>query len=390
MHNNAGLPVITPEEVGLSSARLDRIDPVMQGYVDQGRLAGLSTMVARRGKIAHFKCFGMMDREAEKPMKPDTIFRIYSMTKPITSVAIMMLYEEGLFQLDAPVSKLIPEFEDLEVSVNETESGPELADLECPITIRHLLTHTSGLIHRPKDHSSTLRDMIQKLAELPLTYQPGSVWKYGISTDVLGYLVEVMSGQSFDVFLKEQIFQPLEMVDTGFYVPEDKLDRFAAMYRSVAGGSIEVIDNSNAAGYMEPPTFFSGAGGLVSTMPDYMRFAQMLLNKGELDGARLLGRRTVEFMTMNHLSTELYLSEGLHPFKAEASGFGLGFGVVMDSIKAGSLVSEGSFSWAGAAGTVFWVDPEEEIIGLIMPQILGAQDPYSEKFRTLIYQAIID
>ncbi len=206
MHNNTGLSVIAPEEVGLSSARLERIDSVMQNYVDQGKLAGLSTMIARRGKIAHFKCFGMMDREAEKPMKPDTMFRIYSMTKPIASVAIMMLYEEGLFQLDAPVSKLIPEFKDLKVFVKETESGPELADLERPMTIRHLMTHTSGLTYgfdpnAPVDvmyqeagvlnHKSTLRGMIQKLAKLPLVYQPGSVWNYSVSTDELGYLVEL-------------------------------------------------------------------------------------------------------------------------------------------------------------------------------------------------------
>jgi len=379
VYSDSELPLAVPDEVGLSSDRLNRINAFMQGYVDQEKYAGLITMVARRGKVAHLECFGMMDREAKKVMEPDTIFRIYSMTKPITSVAIMMLYEEGRFQLNDPVSKFIPEFKDLKVFVKQGESGTELADLERQMTMKHLLTHTSGLtygfnsaspvdlMYRKAgvlDHNGTLEDMVQKLAKLPLLHQPGSAWHYGVSTDVLAYLVEVISGMSFDAFLEERIFKPLGMVDTGFHVPEEKIDRFAAVYGPADGGGLNVIDAPATSRFSKPASFFSGGGGLVSTTADYTRFAQMLLNKGELDGNRLLGRKTIEFMTMNHLP------EGLHPFESEAAGFGLGFSVQTDVAKSGILSSKGSFGWGGAADTSFWVDPEEEIIGLIMPQFM--------------------
>jgi CubicO group peptidase (beta-lactamase class C family) len=396
---DAGLPVATPEEVGLSSERLERIDSAMQDYVDRDKLAGMITVVARRGKVAHFKCFGMMDREAGKLMKTDTIFRIYSMTKPVTSVAIMMLYEEGNFNLNDPVSWFIPEFRDLKVFVKETESGPELADLKHPMTIRHLLTHTSGLSYGWDENSPVdamyreagilnpnrpLEEMVQKLAELPLVHQPGSAWNYSVSTDVLGYLVEVISGQPFDVFLEERIFKPLGMIDTAFHVPEEKLDLFAALYGPAEGGGIEAIDAPAAIRVSKPVSFLSGGGGLVSTAADYMRFAQMLLNKGELDGVRLLGRKTVERMTMNHLS------EGLHPFEMKEAGFGLGLAVITDMTMSASLTSDGVFGWAGAASTGFWVDPEEELIGLILLQFMPNHHLVRQKFRTLVYQAIVE
>ncbi|MFC1713652.1 serine hydrolase domain-containing protein [Candidatus Poribacteria bacterium] len=396
---NAGLPMAVPEEVGLSATRLERINPVMQGYVDDGKLAGLITVVARRGRIVHFERFGMMDKESDKAMAPDTIFRIYSMTKPITSVAIMMLYEEGRFQLNDPVSKFIPEFKDLEVFVKETESGLELAESKPEMAIWHLLTHTSGLSYgwdqnSPVDAmyrkaatlggSKTLKDMIQKLGEIPLANQPGDAWRYSMSTDVLGYLVEVISGQPFDVFLKERIFEPLGMVDTGFYVPEEKHHRFAAIYGPAEGGGIQIIDPPVGREFEKPATLFSGGGGLVSTAADYMRFAQMLLNKGELDGKRLLGRKTVELMTMNHLP------EGFHPMDLIAFGFGLGFGVAIDVASPRGLGSIGAFGWGGAAATNFWIDPEEGLIGLFMTQLMNNPYPIHQEFRVLVYQAITE
>lgn len=395
---DTGLPVSLPEKVGLSATRLERISPFMQGYVDSEKLSGTITMVARRGKVAHFECVGMMDKEAGKPMEPDTIFRIYSMTKPITCVAIMMLYEEGLFQLNDPVSKFIPEFKDLKVFVKETESGLELAEAKPEMAIWHLLTHTSGLTYgfdgnAPVDamyqkalvlSSKTLKEMVQKLSKLPLVHQPGSAWNYSVSTDVLGYLVEVISGQPFNVFLKERIFEPLGMVDTGFHVPAEKLHRFAANYLPAEGGKIQVFDDPATSLFSKPRTFFSGGGGLVSTTADYIRFAQMLLNKGELYGARLLGRKTLELMTMNHLP------EGFHPFENKAGGFGLGFSVAMDAAKSRSLGSVGSFGWGGAAATNFWVDPEEDIIGLFMTQLMQNPYPVIQEFHVLVYQTIVD
>lgn len=395
--SSQGLPEATPEEVGLSSARLERIAPVMQSYVEENKLAGLMTMVARRGKVVHFERFGMMVREADKPMEFDTIFRIYSMTKPITSVAIMMLYEEGHFQLNDPVSKFIPEFKDLKVFENETEEGIELSPTKREMTIRDLLTHTSGLIYgwgdRPVDkmyqeakvlESGTIKDMVTKLAQIPLMHQPGTKWEYSVSTDVLGYLVEVISGMSFDAFLEERIFEPLGMVDTAFYVPEEKIDRFSANYQPDKNGKIKLMDPPTTSRFADASrTFFSGGGGLVSTTSDYVRFCQMLLNKGELDGVRLLGRKTVELMAMNHLPSEL-------PFEMKGVGFGLGFAVVTDVAQMGQLGSKGVFSWGGAAATTFWIDPKEELIAILMTQLMSNPHPFHEQFRVLTYQAIVE
>jgi len=397
--SSQGLPTATPEDVGISSERLKRIAPVMQSYVEENKLPGLITMVARRGKVVHFERFGMMDIEAQKPMEFNTIFRIYSMTKPITSVAIMMLYEEGRFQLDDPVSKFIPEFKDLKVFKNATEEGIELSYTKREMTIRHLLTHTSGLTYgladRPVDgmyrkakvleSRTTIKDMVAKLAQIPLLYQPGAEWEYSVSTNVLGYLVEVISGKSFDVFLKERIFEPLRMVDTAFYVPKEEIDRFAANYQPGEEGGIKLFDAPTTSKYSAgPPTFFSGGGGLVSTTSDYVRFCQMLLNKGELDGVRLLGRKTVELMTMNHLSSDK------HPFEMKGVGFGLGFAVVTDVAQTGQLGSEGIFSWGGIAATTFWIDPKEELIGILMTQLMSNPHPFQQQFKVLTYQAIVD
>ena len=395
----AGLPSTTPEKVGLSSERLQRIGPVMQRYVQDNKLAGLLTMIARHGKVVHFETYGMMDREAEKPMQRDAIFRIYSMSKPITSVAVMMLYEEGRFQLDDPVSKYIPEFKDLKVFAGGSSGNMQVVPSERDMTIRHLLTHTSGLTYglfsnTPVDslylkaevlsNEGTLQDMIDKLSHIPLLYQPGSTWHYSVSIDVLGYLVEVLSDMPFDQFLAQRIFQPLGMKDTGFYVPEDKVHRFAANYGPDENGGITVIDKPTTSEFAKPPRFFSGGGGLVSTAPDYIRFAQMLLNGGELEGTRLLGRKTVEFMMTNHLSEELVVSW------FPGAGFGLGFAVITDVVKTGVLGSEGLSSWAGAANTYFWIDPQEELITMVWTQFMpfGYYQLASE-FQVLAYQAIV-
>jgi len=353
----------------------------------------------------------MMDIEADRPMQPDTIFRIHSMTKPITSVAVMMLYEQGDFQLKDPVSRFIPGFKDVRVFVKATESGLELAEPEREVTIQDLLTHTSGLVYGDPEGSpveaavwqgdreaekvtpdETLEEWIQRLVRLPLAHQPGSKWQYGLSTDVLGYVVEVISGLAFDAFLEQRIFVPLGMVDTGFSVRQEKIGRLATMYGPAEGGGLQVIDRAETSKYSEPKRFLSGGGGLVSTASDYMRFAQMLLNGGELNGVRLLSRETVELMTMNHLSDELIPIQ-LDPltYYLKGHGFGFGFAVITDPAQSGMLGSEGAYWWGGAANTFFWVDPRERLIGLIMPQFTPTGHyPIQREFQELCYQAIVD
>jgi len=399
------LNTIRPEDVGFSASRLSRIGTVMQGYVDQNKLAGLITMVARCGKVVRLERFGMMDLEAAKPMQLDTIFRIYSMTKSITSVALMMLYEEGQFQLNDPVSKFIPEFADVKVFTGATEEGFEVTELEREITIRDLLTHTAGLtydffedspvdamyleadLHQP---DRTLEEMIHKIVKLPLVHQPGTAWRYSMATDVLGYLIEVISGISLDVFLEQKILKPLGMEDTGFYVPEAKLGRLAATYGPVENGGLELLDAPATSQYSKPPRFLSGGTGLVSTASDYMRFAQMLLDGGELDGVRLLSRKTIELMTINHLPDELIPIQ-LRPHTLHGCGFGLGFRVLVNVAQAGRLGSEGEFGWGGAASTSFFVDPKEELIGLLLTQLMPSRYyPIRDEFKVLVYQALID
>ena len=401
---------IAPEEVGVSSARLNRIGKAMQSYVDERKLAGLITMIARRGQVLHFECFGMMDIEAEKSMQSDTIFRIHSMTKPITSVAVMMLYEQGDFQLKDPVSRFIPGFKDLRVFVKATESGLELAEPEREVTMQDLLTHTSGLVYGDPEGSpveaavwqadreaekvapdETLEEWIQRLVRLPLAHQPGSKWHYGLSTDVLGYVVEVISGLAFDTFLEQRIFSPLGIVDTGFYVPQEKISRLATMYGPAEGGGLQIMDTPETSKYSKPKRFLSGGGGLVSTASDYMRFAQMLLNGGEMNCVRLLSRETVKLMTTNHLSDELIPIQ-LDPLTSylKGHGFGLGFAVITNVAQSGMYGSEGSYWWGGAANTFFWVDPREKLIGLIMPQFLASgRYPIQRELQELTSQAIV-
>jgi CubicO group peptidase (beta-lactamase class C family) len=409
-----------PEKVGLSSERLARIRPSIEKHIADDKIAGAVSLIARRGEVVYSDCVGLMDREAKVPMRPDAIFRIYSMTKPIICVALMMLYEQGYFQLITPVSNFIPGFSDLKVFSGESESGVQLVDLEREVTIRDLLTHTSGLtyhfleygpveeMYRAAGVSSQkpLRDFVDDLLRLPLAVQPGTTWRYSVAHDVVAYLIEIISGQPLDVYLHDNLFEPLGMVDTGYYVPEDKLDRFAAMYGScelmepdvtVTRWYGEAMDGVNkllagARNCLEsaPHDVFRGGHGLVSTAPDYMRFCQMLLNSGELDGVRVLSRKTVELMTANQLKPELlpYEIGGVY---SPGYGYGLGFNVLMDVGQCGTLGSRGEYGWGGAASTSFWIDPREEFIGISMAQYMpNGYHLIGADFRVTAYQAIVD
>ena len=387
-----GLPRAVPEDVGMSTSRLGRIAPVMQGWIDDGKIPCALTMIAREGRLVHFEKFGTQDVATAKPVEFDTIFRIYSMTKPITSIAVMMLYEEGHFQLGTPVSELIPAFKDMQVY---TEGGEAIVDAEREMTIKHLLTHTSGLIYggdwdhpineRYKEanfYGGDLANMAQELGNIPLLHHPGAGWNYGMSTDVLGYLVEVVSGMPFEEFLKTRILNPLGMSDTAFSVPDEKAERYATLYEPAEDGGIQVIKNAPVSS--GPLSFFhSGGAGLQSTAADYLRFCQMLLNDGELDGVRLLGRKTVELIRMNHISDDW------HPLERTGFGFGLGFAVVTDVADTHGPGSEGTYNWGGLASTTFWIDPVEDLIGILMTQLIG-DSPFHAQFRVLTYQAITD
>jgi len=391
----------SPGEVGFSAERLERINVGMQRYIDQQLIAGIVTLVARRGRVVHFERFGLQDIEAHRPVELDTIFRIYSMTKPITSVALMMLYERGLFHLNDPVSKFIPEFKKVKVFATEGE----LADLTREITIRDLLTHTAGLSYGDEEDfpvdelygqadlfsaGITLEEMVHRLTDLPLVHQPGEVWRYSVATDVVGYLVEVISDMPFADFLDEKILQPLGMKDTAFFVPPAKIERFAEVYGQTEKGPLEVVDVATAGDYSETVRLHSGGQGLVSTAADYLRFAQMVLNKGELDGVRLLGPRTVELMTTNHLPPAL-LPIAMGEEQMPGFGFGLGFSVLIDAAQAGVMASVGTHGWGGWASTNSWIDPQEQLIGVLMLQYIPSDTyPIREGFRTLVYQALID
>lgn len=416
------------EALGLSAARLSRISHWMRQQIELERLPCLSVLVHRHGKNAFFDATGMMDVEAGKPVAADTIFRIFSMTKPITSVAVMMLYEEGHFQLDDPLAKFIPAFTRMQVLVDGGSQRSWLEPARELITIRQLLTHTSGLTYNfmydsavdqlYRDHKinfpgglGTLAEQVDRLAALPLLAHPGSAWNYSVATDVLGRLVEVVSGQPFDQFLEERIFKPLGMVDTAFQISPDKLDRFAAMYgppgtkgmtapapradnelRPEPPRGLELLDKPKGA-FAKPAQVPSGGGGLLSTMADYLRFCRMLRNKGELDGVRLLSRKTVEFMTLNHLPGDM-ASMGQSRFSEapmEGLGFGLGFSVMLDPARAQTIGSVGEYSWGGAASTGFWIDPVEDLIVILMTQLMPSSTwPLRRELHTLVHQAVID
>lgn len=394
-------PITNPDSLGFAPARLSRIHPTMQRYVDAGKLAGVQTLILRRGQIVHHDCVGMRNIEAAQPLSPDTIYRIYSMTKPITTVAALMLFEEGRFHLYDPVANYLPAFKDVQVCERSGVLGPDLVKPSTPMTIHHLMTHTGGLSYgwfedTPVDalyrqagimEPATNRDeWLARVASLPLVSHPGAAWRYSVSTDVLGALVEVLSGQSLGDFFQERIFGPLGMVDTAFHVPAHKADRFAAVY----GPGLQVVDAPQRSQFLQTDRIHSGGGGLVSTTADYLRFAQMLMNHGELGGERLLGRKTVELMTLNHLPASIMpIAIGISPVRG--CGFGLGVRVLEDVAASQRLGSVGEFGWGGAANTDFWVDPKEEIIGLFMTQFMPS-DTYNARrdFRNLVYQALVD
>ena len=397
-----------PEDVGLSSRQLARVDAWMDRLVADGKLPGVSVTVARRGRVAYQRAVGRANIETGAPMTPDTIVRIYSMTKPLTSLAVMMLYEEGRFQLDDPVSTFLPEFADMTVAVGGNALKLELEPARRPITWRHLLTHTSGLTYgfmrstlvdalyrsRHVDFQTddcSLAEMVTRLAALPLLAQPGEEWNYSVATDVLGRLVEVVSGQPFGAFMQERILQPLGMNSTGFRVHDPA--RFAANYARGADGRLALVDDPATSAYLRDRPIASGGGGLASTAGDYIRFCQFMLNKGELDGTRLLGRKTVELMTANHLGGDM-AAMGQPRFSEsnyEGIGFGLGFSVTLDPARAQILGSPGEYAWGGAASTAFWCDPVEEMAVVMLTQLMPSSAyPIRRELRVLTYAAVVD
>ncbi len=389
------LPRSTPEAVGLSSAKIEKVKDVVQGMIDKKETAGVLTIIARHGKVIQLETFGKMDIEADKPMQPDTIFRIYSMTKPITSVAAMMLLEEGKFQLDDPVAKYLPEFKNVRVYAGESKE-PVAPNRD--VTIRDLMRHTSGLTYgifgtSPVDkmyndaklfEAESLADQVQKIAKLPLLYQPGTHFNYSLSADVLGRLVEVLSGKTLDEFFQERIFTPLDMKDTGFFVPEENVPRFAANYGpGEKGEGLKVIDVPAKSRFTTRPKILSGGGGLVSTARDYMRFCQMMLNGGELQGARLLRKETVEQMTTNQLPAEA-MPLKLGGLSAPGLGFGLGFSVRT----IGDQASKGEYGWGGAASTHFWIAPNSNLIVIALQQYMPFSLKLEMALKPVIYSAI--
>ena len=407
---------VDPAEVGLDADRLRRIDRHFARYVDDGRLAGWLVTVSRHGRLAHVSGYGNRDREEGLPVEPDTLWRIYSMSKPVTSVAAMMLYEEGAFELTDPVSKFIPSFADLRVFTGGSDQKPVTVPAAEPVRIWHLLTHTAGLtygFHRqhPADalHRAAgfdggtppnvnLAQACDLWAAIPLLFQPGAEWNYSVATDVLGRVVEVASGQPLDAFLATRILGPLGMTDTGFWATEDQAPRLAALYGLGRGDKVARL---NAAGdaFRRPPHMISGGGGLVSTAADYHRFTQLLLDRpgspaGELDGVRLLSPRTVSYMGRNHLPGGLDMATFGRPLNAESpmrgSGFGLGFAVVIDPAAGKVDCSPGELSWGGAASTAFWIDQAEQLTVSFFTQLIPSSAyPIRSQLRQLVYQAVL-
>jgi CubicO group peptidase (beta-lactamase class C family) len=404
---------IKPEDVGLSSSRLARIGEHLSRYVDAGKIAGALTLIARRGQVAYCEPLGHLEIERRRPMTRDTVFRIYSMTKPITSVGLMMLYEQGRFQLDDPVHRFIPSWRDLRVFVSGNHPVWATKPVERPMTVRDLLSHTSGLTYGFMERTNvdaayrklgvadrarpgyTLQNMVDTLAGLPLEFSPGTRWNYSVSTDVVGHLIEVISGEPLDAYLGKNVLEPLGMRDTGFVIEDRQVPRFAANYQRQADGSLVLLDDPERSQYREC-SFLSGGGGMVSTAPDYFRFTSMLRNRGELDGVRLLGRKTVELMTENHLPGGQELTQlaqaGMFTETAYAGvGFGLGFSVMQSPARAHILGTPGEYAWGGAASTAFWIDPAEDLIVIFMTQIMPSSSyPLRRELRVLTYAAIVE
>ncbi len=405
----ATVPSGKPEDVGMSSDRLQRVNDVIKSYIDSGQISGAVTMVSRKGRIAHFEAHGLMDIEGKTPMRKDAIFRMASMSKPVTGVAILMLMEEGKLRLTDPVSRFIPEFKNPKVAMLKTPNAPpapppapgqpapppEIYTMpaERELTIRDLMTHTNGLETggpgsregarmSPRSTSSTLAAYVPTLGPVPLDFQPGSKWQYsalaGIET--LGRIVEITSGMTFDQFLQKRIFEPLGMKDTAFYPTEDRMPRVVTLYERKPSG----LSRTDTPSWLATKTLFSGGGGLWSTPEDYMQFAQMLVNSGQLNGKRLLSPRTVDLMAANHVG-DLYAGIGQ---RLKGMGFGLTVEVVMDGVAANRRESNGSFGWDGAFGTHFWVDRKEQLVGLLMVQESNGQ--LMRDFENAVMQAIVE
>ena len=408
--STAALEPATPESVGMDAARLERITTAMQDLVDAGRLAGAVTMAARDNKVVHLASVGYRDRESGAAMMDDTLFRIYSMTKPVTGVALMILYEEGKFNLSDPVEQYIPELADLRVfSGTDAEGAMTTEAADHKMTIRELMSHTGGLTYglfaqSPVDaaymeagigaaaaagilpEGETARDFVAKLGSIPLKHQPGSRWEYSVAVDVQGYLVEVLSGQKFSSFLQQRLFGPLQMHDTAFHVPPPKLDRFAQMYVFGEDGKLVPRELFPGADFTSPPAFEAGGAGLVSTASDYMRFMQMLLNGGELDGVRILAPLTVAQLYQDQTPPDM---DG-QSFGAPGTTFGLNFAVVEDPVRA-ETYSKGEYFWGGAAGTWFWIDPLENLAFVGMIQAAGDGTPDVRNIsKRLLYQSIVE
>jgi CubicO group peptidase (beta-lactamase class C family) len=400
---------VDPDAAGLDAARLERItDHLTRRYIEPGKIAGCQTLVARHGAVGYFSSLGSMDLERGKPVADDAIWRIYSMTKPIAGVALMTLYEQGHFQLADPIDRFIPEWKGLKV-----REGDALVEPQRPMSVRDALMHTTGLgwgVDGPLDVSrfltamwearggteGTLQKMVERLADQPLVFHPGTRWLYGLSTDVVGHLVEVISGQRFDDYLRAEVFEPLGMRDTGFFVPVEDAPRLAASYTRRRDKTLRLLDDPATSGYLARPNFLSGGGGMVSTVEDYARFCQMLLNGGELDGVRVLGRKTVELMTLNHLPPGHDLSSMVVPgtygeTQFDGVGFGLTMAVGFGPVAMQSIGSAGEFYWGGAASTIFWVDPAEDLFAVFMTQLVPSGSfNFRGQLKALVYPAIAD
>ncbi len=399
---------VSPEQAGFSASRLARIDEhLLTQYVEPGKIAGCQVAVSRHGQLAHWSSLGVRDLERRTPMTDDTVFRIYSMTKPITSIALMQLYERGLFQLNDPVHRLVPAWKDARVWVSGAGKAMETRAPDRPITFRDMLGHTAGLSYGATSHpvdevyraigvrrgdGETLESFVDKLTGVPLHYSPGQRWMYSYATDVCGRLVELLSGMPLDEYFRTHIFEPLEMTDTAFHVTPDQAERFAANYQRNPDKTLKLIDDPMASSYARRPTFLSGGGGLVGTTADYLRFCEMLRCGGSLDGRRIIGRRTLELMTRNHLAGGRDLTEmAIGAFSEtayEGTGFGLGFAMTLSEVAAGAL-GEGDYFWGGAASTIFWVDPQEDLVVVFMTQLMpSATFNFRGQLKNIVYSAI--
>ncbi len=395
------LPSVAPEQVGIDTAAISQLDARMQSYIDDGKLAGIVVLVAREGKVAHAGVYGNMDIEAGKKMRRDSLFRIYSMTKPITGAALMTLYDEGRFKLDDPVAKYLPAFGKIKVYAGKDGETVKLEDLKRPITIEDLMRHTAGLAYglfpatpvdemykeaKLLDRTQNLDSMIDRLVKIPLAAQPGARWMYSIGVDVQGKLIEELSGKPLDVYFAERVFKPLGMHDTAFHVPSDKLDRLTVNYGK-KDDRLSPVDGSSTSQFATKPALLSGGGGLVSTADDYLRFCQMMLNRGQLDGKRILKPETVDLMSSNHLADNL-VPITLGPLPLANTGFGLDFAVRVKVTPGEPAGSMGEYWWGGAASTQFFIAPREDLILVGMTQFMPATPTFLQDARKIIYPAV--